>query len=159
MRNGVKWFLLGGTVLAVLVGVYDVFALNLLSFFVTTPLSPPTPTLLLNARSTGGWWDGGCPAGETDQTLTEGRSPQIEDSLRREFPPGSSQQALTRSLVTEGFKLDRPCDSDPSVLRATFQQSGGGLRGPYPAYATVAWKADRAGRLIWTKGNIEFTGP
>src|SRR6185437_13140796 len=104
-------------------------------------VQPPTPPLLRDATGHGGWWSGGCPRrtefGERD--ADEARSPEIEDRLRKQFPAGSSASELKRALSSQGFTDPNKCETDSSITRMIFRQRGGGLFGPYPAFAVVAW--------------------
>jgi hypothetical protein len=51
------------------------------------------------------------------------------------------------------------CDNDPTIHGASFGQGGGGFYGPYPVSAIIAWKVDQAGKVVWTKANVAYTGP
>jgi hypothetical protein len=66
---------------------------------------------------------------------------------------------LKRALSSQGFTDPNKCETDSSITRIIFRQRGGGLFGPYPAFAVVAWKTDAQGRVVWTKSMIAFTGP
>ena len=124
-------------------------------------LSPPTPPLLLGAATAGSWDSHGCPAHSWDITARypEAHSPRVEDRLTRDFPAGTPEADLLGALTRQGFKPEAPCDNDPAIHRASFNQSGGGLAGPYPALAEIAWKVDPEGRIAWTKANVMYTGP
>ncbi len=127
-----------------------------------TPLSPPTPPLLRDATAGGGWSSGGCPPHLGDEAMAAGpeaRSPEVEDRLSHQFPPGTPATALVASLVDQGFRPEAPCDNDPSIRRALFDQRGGTFLGPAPAWARVAWKVDDQGRVVWTKADVAYTGP
>jgi hypothetical protein len=125
------------------------------------PLRPATPPLLQNAIAGGGWFSGGCPAHDWDITAKypEAHAPQVEARLARDFPAGTPEQALLAALTRQGFKSDGACDNDPSIHRAVFNQAGGGLFGPYPARAQVAWKVDGEGRVVWTKAQLAYQSP
>jgi hypothetical protein len=127
-------------------------------------LQPPTPPLLRNAFARGGWWSGGCPpTNEIEQKgltrLGEALSPELDQRLRTRFPPGSAAGGLERYLRSQGFDQLQRCVNDPSISQMDFIQTGGGFYGPYPMFAEVAWKQDGAGRIVWTKGYVAFTGP
>lgn len=125
------------------------------------PLKPETPPLLIGAHATGGSSNGWCPPDDEDfpGSQPETGSPEIERRLAKGFPPGSSEAALVQYLHGQGFKRMAPCANDPSIRRANFfQHSGGGLFGPYPAFAVVGWKVDADGRVVWTRAEISFTG-
>lgn len=126
-------------------------------------LEPPTPPLLRDVTAAGGWWDGGCPPRDaTDEILHTGRealSPELDSRLRQQFPAGSEARRLVQELRAQGFRATAPCENDASIHHAEFRQSGGGFAGPYPIFASVAWKEDARGRIAWTKASVSFTGP
>ena len=80
------------------------------------------------------------------------------ERLRRQFPTGSNASLLERRLRQEGFSFRLPCEGLPAIHLGEFRQSGGGLHGPYPMFAQIAWEQDDAGRIIWVKGTVSFTG-
>ena len=84
----------------------------------------------------------------------------MEQRLDREFPPGTAEEKLLTSLREQGFQVMAPCDGDTTIYCAVFaQKGGGGLWGPYPIFATIAWKIDSLGRIVWSKANVSYTGP
>lgn len=122
--------------------------------------SPATPPLLEGVTSQGGWWSNGCPEKEGAQPRTsEALSPELTARLRREFPSGTPAATLEMSLRRQGFGQIRECDGEPSVRTATFRERGGGLFQLYSTFAVVAWKQDETGKILWTKGHVDFTGP
>jgi hypothetical protein len=127
-------------------------------------LTPPTPPLLQNASAAGGWWNGGCPPRDATEAQIfepsrEALSPELMERLTRQFPVGSDASRLERNLKEQGFSLRLPCDGLSAVHLGEFRQRGGGLYGPYPIFAQIAWEQDDAGRIMWTKGTVSFTGP
>jgi hypothetical protein len=120
--------------------------------------APPLPPLLQGATTTGGTFDpcgrGGSP-GSTPETAAH--SPEIVERLRRDFPAGTSAARLRDSLSRQGFTI-RDCPLDRSVAWAEFRQHGGNGITAMAAMGTVFWKQDRAGRLVWTTGDIAFSG-
>lgn len=121
------------------------------------PLKPPTPPILTGLTTKLGMeHHSGCPPWD-DNDLRNYLS--IEAKVDRTFPPGTPQEHVNESLTAQGFKVEPPCSTDQSVRYATFIQSGGGLYGPYPAYAVVTWKVDAQGRVMWTSGSVAYTGP
>lgn len=126
----------------------------------SAPLRPATPPLLAKATSLGSWDSQGCPARAHDLSAKypEAHSPQMEARLAKAFPPGAAESRLIAALEQQGFRPDRACDNDPSIHRALFLQSGGSGYGPLPARARVAWKVDRAGRILWTKADVVYLG-
>jgi hypothetical protein len=126
-------------------------------------LTPPTPSLLKGAKASGGWWSGGCPPGTNEVAFIQGRhearSPDVENQLARLFPVGTPEVALKLSLQRQGFKLSEACSNDSKIHRAVFTQKGGGLAGPYPIFASLAWKVDEFARIVWIKASIVYDGP
>jgi hypothetical protein len=118
---------------------------------------PPLPPLLRGATAGGGWW-GACPLPKelsgTTVNSTLALSPELNQRLQQEFPPGSREDALVSSLVRQQFQIQSPCRDDNSIRVARFQQHGG----LYPMTADVYWKTDQDNNVIWTKGFIQFTG-
>jgi hypothetical protein len=145
------------------------FAIIIMASLVSScgePLTPPTPPLLEHVSTgRGAWWDGGCPPATEEQARINARtpealSPELTDRLSRAFPAGSNAELLEHALVDQGFTIVRtPCRNAPTIHSAQFRQSGGGFYGPYPIFASVAWEVNAAGQLMWTKGNVSFSGP
>jgi hypothetical protein len=129
--------------------------------FAGDALTPPTPPLLKDAQAGSGWNSGGCPAHPYDAAFIKGpeaRSPNVEGRLAQQFPPGTPEQKLVLALQRQGFELAQPCDNDDQIHRAVFRQNGGGLWWPYPMFATIAWKVDERGRIVWTKAFVAYAG-
>lgn len=123
------------------------------------PLSPPTPPLLNDATSTGGTsfsCEPGHGAGSTPETASH--SPEINERLKQSFPSGTPALDLRRSLVLQGFELQGSCSPDRSIQWAIFKQRGGNGITAFPAFATIYWKENRAGKIDWAMGDIQFTG-
>jgi len=74
----------------------------------------------------------------------------LDQRLLARHPNGSNASALTNDLRRQGFKLQGPCPTAPSVSWAT-NRSGFGL-------ANVFWKTDPAGNLVWSKGYVAWDG-
>ena len=127
-------------------------------------LNPPTPPMLRQVTTGyGGWASAGCPPTTAWELALaergqEASSPELSERLRRRFPPGTEASALHAVLATQGFKPTGGCPGDPTISRMVFSQAGGGLFGPFPVFAIVAWKADPEGLILWTKGQVSFTG-
>jgi hypothetical protein len=122
-----------------------------------TALRPETPPLLQNVTSQGGWWSNGCPPrSEMEASLADGR--QASARVAAKFPVGSDAKALESHLGEVGFDKAAACEGDASIRHASFRQTGGGLYGPYPMFATVAWKTGEDGRILWTRANVTYTG-
>lgn len=125
------------------------------------PLDPVTPPLLDGVTAGSGWTGGGCPL-PADSQLAPGRealSPDLTARLAAAFPAGSAADALQDALLAQGFRLDEPCRDDPAIRRAVFVQTGGGLAGPFPIHAVVAWTRTEAGTIAWTKGLVAYRAP
>ena len=122
-------------------------------------LRPALPPLLKGVRAANGWV-GACPPHNEREAVWQFRvvlSPELNQRLAEQFPTGSPENALVQSLISQGFTVTRrPCDNDAAILHANFQQRGGGLF-YYPMAANVFWKAD-SGKVVWTKGFVEFSG-
>ena len=122
-------------------------------------VSPPLPTLATGATTTGGsnslcrpdYGQGSTPA-------TASHSPEMNQRLNRDFPPGSKAVLLRRSLVRQGFQLNGACSPDHGVWLATFRQRGGNGITSFPAFVSVYWKEDGDARLVWASGDIAWTG-
>lgn len=120
------------------------------------PLNPPTPAFLENpGRNDGGTWEAGCPPDPASEAL----SPNLIERLTRQFPRGSEARRLETMLLANGFRMrERLCPNAPSIRLAEFRQTGGSPFGPNPAFAQVAWDQDAAGRLLWIKALVQYTG-
>lgn len=77
------------------------------------------------------------------------QSPEIDQRLSKNFPPGTQSERLRVSLVRQGFELHGRCSSDRSISWARFRRGGDRV-------ARVYWREDKNGRLIWTFGAVEF---
>ena len=89
----------------------------------------------------------------------EALSPELMERLARQFPAGSDASQMERILKEQGFSLRLPCDGLSAIRLGEFRQKGGGFNGPYPVFAQIAWEQNNAGRIMWTKGTVSFTGP
>jgi hypothetical protein len=124
----------------------------------TTPLPP-----LLQKATAGSGWSSACPSrNEKEQKMIETTgqfavSPEVEQRLRDQFPPGSNESRLIAALTTQGFKQEAPCETDQTIQRASFFRKGTGIL-PYDIGATVYWKIDEQGRIVWTKGFVAYGG-
>lgn len=122
--------------------------------------SPPLPPLLQNATTTGGTTDLCEPvslprgsAGTTPETVSH--SPEIVARLNRDYPPGSSSDRLQTALIKMGFRMIS-CQGSHA---ARFDQTGGNGITSMRASALIIWRADTEGRIVWTTGDIGYTGP
>ena len=127
------------------------------------PLDPPLPPLLQGASSTGGS-NFLCEPdlvsegveGTTPDTVSH--STEIVGRLNSAFPRGSLAKLLRQSLADQGFEIHDACSPDGSVSFPIFRQRGGNGITSYPAFGTVFWREDELGRLVWSTGDIAFTG-
>jgi hypothetical protein len=120
---------------------------------------PPLPPLLQGASTTGGsnfLCEQGQGQGSRPETASH--SPEIVQRLRRNFPVGSSATKLREALSHQGFSIHLACSPDKSIGWAELRQHGGNGVTAMPAYGTIYWKQNQAGRLVWTTGDIAFTG-
>jgi hypothetical protein len=120
---------------------------------------PPTPLLLQDVSARGGWW-GACPAKNDVEAKSHPHlaiSPELNQRLGEQFPPGSDEAKIIDTLKKQGFALPRPCDGDDSIRSAMFNQQGGSLFAS-PLSAEVFWKVDGAGNILWTKGFVRYIG-
>lgn len=141
-----------------------IFAASLASGRCSEPLTPSTPPLLEKVTAVGGWWNGGCPPkdkteAELYKPADEALSPDLMDRLASQFPIGTSASHLAQSLKQQGFSFRHPCVGLSAIRLGEFRQTGGEFYGPYPIGAQVAWQQDAAGRILWAKGTVMFTGP
>jgi hypothetical protein len=122
----------------------------------TAMLAPPAPALLQHVSSTSGWF-GGCPPGTNEPARMGGEalSPELNQKLAAQFPPGSSTDSLVRTLTAQGFKLTGTCETDSTIHRAGF---GGPTRGSiFETHAEIYWKTEND-TVVWTKGFVMFIG-
>ncbi len=85
-------------------------------------------------------------------------SPDLQQRLEQQFPPGTSEDALAHALHEQGFSaVGAPCKNEPSIHASGFQQYAEGVLS-HPMTASVFWKVDEAGKIQWIKGSVAFTG-
>lgn len=129
---------------------------------VTGCASPKDLPALLAHATAGSGWASACPGRNDNEREMMARSklavsPELSDRLSRQFPLGSPASALKEELSTDGFEAPSACEADPTIMGAAFFQKGSGLL-PYDVNASVYWKADGDGKIIWTKGFIFYMG-
>lgn len=124
-------------------------------------LNPATPPILKGVRAGGGWNSMGCSRSSSMRfdPGKEALSPDLTPRLAVAFPAGSDADAVRTVLIAQGFHSIEPCRDDPSVQRVAFSQTGGGLAGPFPISAVVAWKRTDTGQVEWTKGFVAYIAP
>ena len=129
------------------------FAVFVLAIFFWPPL-PPLPPLLQQISFRGGSIED-CPTDEDDSPLhfrfSLSISPELEQRLASQFPPGTGEDRLIAVLSEQGFKISTPCGPNNAVRYGEFEQKGGGELNP-AIVARVYWKIDDQHRIVWTKG-------
>jgi hypothetical protein len=114
----------------------------------------PLPPILRKATAGGGWWGACPPVSKAEETIMAHRplalSPELDKRLAVQFPPGSEQNVLVIALAQEGFVIDRVCPNDRSIHIAWFN--------PKAVTASISWKIDEAGAIVWTKGFVAYDG-
>ena len=111
-------------------------------------LWPPLPPLLDGATAKYGNWIG-CAGGDAV-------SPELEQRLARQFPPGSPESVLVASLAEQHFATPSPCRNDSSVRFSYYLGPKGSKPGRGPVDATVYWKVNDASQIVWTHGYLHF---
>jgi hypothetical protein len=138
-----------------------VAAIGLTGCIETEQQAVPLPPLLHKATAGGGWASACPPRSENERKMIETSrlavSPEVEQRLRDEFPPGSDEDRLIAVLTAQGFKLVAPCETDQTIQRAQFFRKGTGFL-PYSTSATIYWKIDVQRRIVWTKGFVSYSG-
>jgi len=84
-------------------------------------------------------------------------SPQISARVAEHFPAGSSSSELASWLATQEFHAPKnlPCPGEESVHAMHYGEKSRRLT---TVDATVYWRTDSAGKVVWTKATIWFTG-
>jgi hypothetical protein len=139
-------------------------AIALMASGCATPSEPekPLPPLLVDA-TTGSGWASACPARnaeEREEIAAWGLavSPEVTARLASQFPPGSSEAALVKSLAHDAFGAPVACPTDTSIKSASFVHEHEGDSN-LTLKATVFWKADDRARIVWTKGFVVYSNP
>jgi hypothetical protein len=128
-------------------------------FWIGPMFYPPAPLLLQHVSGASGWF-GACPPRNEQEAaerakMGEALSPELNQRLAQQFPPGSSADSLVRTLTAQGFKLTGPCQNDSTIHRAGF--GGPTRRSIFETRAEIYWKT--AGETVaWTKGFVMFVG-
>ncbi len=132
-------------------------AVILWSVTISPRFYPPAPPLLEHVTAVSGWF-GGCPPRNVQEAAERARtgealSPELNQKLALQFPPGSSADSLAKALSKQGFAPGEACENDPTIRRATFR---GPIRGSiFDINAEIYWKAE-GDTLVWTKGFVFF---
>ena len=96
-----------------------------------------------------------CPPLELE--AASGPSYELGSRLRRDFPPGFPESDLVTELVKQGFSKPISCGEDLNVRQARYFQQHDDLLIPAMS-AAVVWKVDQSGNLVWTRGDVFFSG-
>jgi hypothetical protein len=104
------------------------------------------PPLLRNIRAESGQF-GDCPADNPG-------NPELTRRLQTQFPLGTPEERLIRTLAEQRFEQPVPCNDDKTIRSAKFYREGGLLS--IHTRAVIFWKVDQANNLVWTKGFIFY---
>jgi len=124
---------------------------------------PPLPPLLVNVTAGGGWWGACPPKTKTEEDMIRSwkgqlaLSPELNERLTKEFPPGTDESQLIGLLTKQGFEMQPSCSNDQSIHRASFTQHGGSGFA-YRMLADIFWKVDERNAIVWTKGFVMNNG-
>ncbi len=124
----------------------------------TAMFARPAPPLLEHVSAASGWY-GACPPKNekeaVQRSIGEALSPELNQRLAAQFPAGSREPSLVRTLTEQGFTLAEACQSDPTIRHAWFR---GRTRGSiFETIAEIYWKTEND-TVIWTKGFVFFYG-
>ncbi|MGB6536807.1 MAG: hypothetical protein WBF58_12690 [Xanthobacteraceae bacterium] len=79
-------------------------------------------------------------------------SPELNDRLSHEFPPGTPESKLVHALDRLGFEALPPCENNTSIHSAFFRR-----KFPLEIWARVYWKVDVNDAIVWTRGDVAYT--
>jgi hypothetical protein len=142
---------------SILVLVASLFLLIAISVFFRVDVT--LPYLLWRLPAAGGWMDA-CPLSRDwpfPANIKLGDSPEFDRRLQARFPSGSKEDDLISELDRLGFVNKAICEGDPSIHYVIFEQNGLRLA-LFPMTAKVYWKTDKARRIAWVKGFVEYHG-
>jgi len=128
-----------------------------LSIWAVVACEEQLPPPLRGTTTPGGRGDA-CPHQDDHEVLA--LSPELNQRLSDEFPPGSREDRLIATLTEQGFTIDSgrgddvACKNDKSIRGAGFYR----VLWIGTKSADVYWKTDRHGILLWTKGFIRNGG-
>lgn len=115
---------------------------------------------ILHGVSAGEGYSSACPAPKTEEASSTRKlaiSPELNQRLLEAFPPGSTEDALTKFLLAQGFSFHGSCDTEPLIRHASFSQKHKSSLA-YSTHALVFWQVDADGKVVWTKGVVGFRG-
>jgi hypothetical protein len=124
------------------------------------------PPLLRGLRA--GGWENVCPWKADDPALAKEFLPKISPPgeveftrrLSAAFPVGTSEDRFLSEIKNIGFGPVNHCDTDPTIHFARFDEKvQSSFDFHFPLTAFVYWKSDAGHKLLWTKGNVSYTGP
>lgn len=127
--------------------------------------SPPQsnlPPILRNLHA--GGWQGVCPFPTDDPALAKHFAARIDppgeieftNRLLAAFPPGTREDSFLSGIKKLGFQVKGHCDHDRTIGIAFYDEK--------PTFKIVSlsafiyWKANADHKLLWTKGNVGYTG-
>ena len=85
---------------------------------------------------------------------TEPVSPELEQRLREQFPPGSSETSLVAALRDQGFTTPSACSASSSV-QIRFSRFVTPKDSPMYV-SSISWGVDDKGQIVWTHGFVFF---
>ncbi len=116
------------------------------------------PPLLQHVTAASGWV-GACPPENDMEAKGQAKglalSPELNSWLKQQFPPGSREDGLVRTLVAQKFWSFTTCEHRQSIRISTFNGYAGGI---FNTWAAVYWEVDDARNIVWTKGFVAFDG-
>jgi hypothetical protein len=87
-------------------------------------------------------------------------SPELDRRLNVEFPTGTPESKLVLKLHNIGFRTLGHCKGDQTISIVRYDQAAQpNVFLFFPMTATIFWKVDKNGNIIWSKGFVFYTGP
>lgn len=122
-------------------------------------VEPTLPPLLRDATAASGYGVLCEPPSDFSTTLELAvQSPEIRDRLINDFPPGSPASLLRSALIEQGFNIQANCSLNKSIHWARFQATGQGANFETIVLGMIYWTEDDRGKVVWTSGNILYSG-
>jgi hypothetical protein len=117
------------------------------------PTLPPPPLLAGVSAGFGNFSE----CSERAGGLVRACRPELERRLYQRFPAGSPEAPLAAGLAEQGFGAPTAFPNNPSVHFASYAPPPRDS-GPPPAsvYATVYWKVDDQGSIVWMHGYVSW---